>query len=58
MIEMKISELILFLKEKKIDLEDFKVSYLIPMIRYEDKKEVVESFELKFENKQKYEEEE
>ena len=45
---MKINELKDLLKSKSINLKDFKVSYVIPIIQIEKGKELVESFEIKF----------
>jgi len=36
------------LKSKKILLDEFDIQYVIPCIRYENGKEIVDEFELKF----------
>lgn len=48
---MKTSELLKKMHEKNIYLHRFDLAYMIPTIKIVDGKEIVESFELKFEEK-------
>lgn len=50
-------ELTEFLRKYNIYLKDFKVDYICPRIEFEDKKEVVKEFEIKFSRIVNYDEE-
>ena len=46
---MKTKELLSLLKAKNIKLNEFRVSYIIPRIRIENRIEIVDNFEIKLE---------
>jgi len=52
-LRMKLARLNKNLKDRNISLKDFDITYIIPYIKFENNKEIVEEFEIKFQRKSK-----